>query len=730
MEQTIWQQEEAHLKQISALLKQQIAVQTVHLQKQKGDIVEERTQASSEFNDVSGESAIQFSQMLQAMQLREQEYLNASDQLAKMQILYKSPYFGRISLENEQGEHEHLYIGLSTFREPKTDDVLIYDWRAPISSLFYENKVGQARYQIPDGEYIPVTIQGRRQYKVKYDELLQVLDADIYVGDEVLQSLLSDTAKEKMKSIVATIQSDQNIVIRSSNKDNLIVLGPPGSGKTSVAMQRIAFLLYEYRQTMNARSILLISPSDLFNDYISNVLPELGEDNVQHTTYYRLLRDLKLSYYQAETSYENIERLQKFGDEAREHYAFKGSHAYVKQLLNYIASMKKTGMPFYNLKVEGKLFVSAKKLTELFYEKFGSLDLDFRLKKIRTVLLEKIEQQKAKDRKVLMKKLKAVNTYIGTDKEIEQQANEKLQKRYGKLESAIQQLGFVNLNKMYLQSLTFQNDNLLTQRVQEATAETLKQRKLYYEDLAPIMYLQAVVKGLYTDNTIKHIVIDEIQDYSYLQLMTIKAMHPKAHYTLLGDKNQVVHPQMKDSLAGPLSKHFKVVELNKSYRSTNEITDFMSAILNNTTTESLGVAGEKPQIIETHTLLETIAQLVQSHFEAQDSFVILCKNKAACEQLYNDLKPLIPQLQLVTEEQKVYMKGILIMPGYMAKGFEFTTVVIADANRAVYGEEMDAYLLYTLASRATRQLFLLTDGTLPKALAHIDEQYYRKEVNI
>jgi len=362
MEQTIWQQEETHLKEISALLKQQIKIQSNHLKKQKGDIVEERSQASSEFNDVSGESAIQFSQMLQTMQLREREYLNASEQLSKMQILYKSPYFGRISIENEEGEREHLYIGLSTFREPKTDDVLIYDWRAPISSLFYENKVGKSRYQIPDGEYIPVTIQGRRQYKVKYDELLQVLDADIYVGDEVLQSLLSDTAKEKMKSIVATIQSDQNIVIRSSNKDNLIVLGPPGSGKTSVAMQRIAYLLYEYRQTMNARSILLISPSDLFNDYISNVLPELGEDNVQHTTYYRLLRDLKLSYYKAETSYENIERLQKASKEEREHYAFKGSHAYVKQLLKYIESLKKSGMPFYNLKVEGKLFVSAKKL--------------------------------------------------------------------------------------------------------------------------------------------------------------------------------------------------------------------------------------------------------------------------------------------------------------------------------------------------------------------------------
>lgn len=730
MEQTIWQQEETHLKEISALLKQQIKIQSNHLKKQKGDIVEERSQASSEFNDVSGESAIQFSQMLQTMQLREREYLNASEQLSKMQILYKSPYFGRISIENEEGEREHLYIGLSTFREPKTDDVLIYDWRAPISSLFYENKVGKARYQIPDGEYIPVTIQGRRQYKVKYDELLQVLDADIYVGDEVLQSLLSDTAKEKMKSIVATIQSDQNVVIRSSNKDNLIVLGPPGSGKTSVAMQRIAYLLYEYRQTMNARSILLISPSDLFNDYISNVLPELGEDNVQHTTYYRLLRDLKLSYYKAETSYENIERLQKASKEEREHYAFKGSHAYVKQLLKYIESLKKNGMPFYNLKVEGKLFVSAKKLTDLFYDKFGALDIDFRLKKIRTVLLEKIEQEKTKDRKVLMKELKSVNTYIGTDKEIEQQANEKLQKRYGKLESAIHQLGFVNLNKMYLHSITYQNDNLKTQMIQAATTETLKQRILYYEDLAPIMYMQAVVKGLYTDNTIKHIVIDEIQDYSYLQLLTIKAMHPKAHYTLLGDKNQVVHPQMKDSLAGPLSKHFKAVELNKSYRSTNEITDFMSAILNNTTTESLGVSGDKPKIFETKAVRETIAQLVGSHYKEEESFVILCKNKLACEQLYNELKPILPQLQLVTEEQKVYMKGLLIMPGYMAKGFEFTTVLVADANAHVYREEMDAYLLYTIASRATRQLFLVTDGTLPKAITHIGEHYYRKEVNI
>lgn len=724
MEKTIWQQEQAHLLEISEMLRLHIAALNIQLKKQKGEIVEERTAVSSQFNDVSGESAIQFSQMLQTMQLREREYLNVNDQLAKAEILYKSPYFGRIAINNEQAEYETLYIGLSTFREPVSDDVLIYDWRAPISSLFYENKVGPSRYQIPDGEFIEVDIKGRRQYKIKVNELLQLFDADIYIGDEVLQGLLADTAKEKMKSIVATIQSDQNAVIRSSNKDNLIVLGPPGSGKTSVAMQRIAFLLYEYRQTMSAKSILLISPSDLFNDYISNVLPELGEENVQHTTYYRLLRDMKLTRYRCETNYENIERLQKGDQQSRDSYAYKGSNAYVKQLLAYITSVKKQGMPFYNLKMGEEMFVSARKLSQLFYEKFGGLDIDFRLKKIRAELINQLEARKAKELKQRLKELHAVNQYIGSDHELEQQANNELNKRYGKLTNNIEQLGFVNLHKMYVQSLTFGSDNLFTQNIQAETAIRLKQNQLYYEDLAPIMYLTAIVKGLYVNNTIKHIVIDEIQDYSYLQLLTIKALHPKAHYSLLGDRNQIVHPQMKDSLATPLAKHFKTVELNKSYRSTNEITEFMSAILNNTDTLPLGVTGDKPSIIYTNGRVQQITELINDHYEVQDSFVILCKNKRVCEALYQELKPHIEAVQLITEEQKVYMKGILIMPGYMAKGFEFTTVVLADANAVTYYEDMDAYLLYTIASRATRRLFLLVEGELPKAIEVIPRELF------
>ena len=156
----------------------------------------------------------------------------------------------------------------------------------------------------------------------------------------------------------------------------------------------------------------------------------------------------------------------------------------------------------------------------------------------------------------------------------------------------------------------------------------------------------------------------------------------------------------------------------------------MSAILNHTTTLSLGVAGDKPLVIQTGDRAETVQRLLKAHYTEGDSFVLLCKNHAACEVLYEELKSFVPRIQLITEQQKLYTKGILIMPGYMAKGFEFTTVVLADADARTYHEEMDAYLLYTIASRATRQLFFLTAGDLPKALAQVDEQYYRKEGNV
>lgn len=723
MEQSIWEQEQQHLSNISEMLKIYVAFLEKKQKRQKGEIVEERTFASSEFNDVSGERAVEFSQMLQSMELREMEYIHLSDQLKKAEVLYKSPYFGRIALKNEEGEEEILYIGLSTFRDPKSDDVYIFDWRAPISSLFYENKLGEASYSIPDGEQIPVEIIGRRQYKVLYDKLLQLLDAEIYIGDEVLQGLLKDTAKEKMKSIVATIQSDQNAVIRSSNRSNVIVLGPPGSGKTSVAMQRIAYLLYEYRQQLNAKNILLISPSDLFNDYISNVLPELGEENVRHTTFYRIWKDAQIARFHAETNYENIERMQKASRLERASFQYKNSKAYADQLKCFVDSLNKKGLAFYNLKIGDELLFSASELRHYFYTKFTGLEIDFRLKKMRTLLLNEVQKRKATEYKNRLKELRNVTKYIGTDEELEVLANNDINKKYGKIQTLIEQLKFVNLNKMYIRSLTFENDDEQAGLIAQLTEQHIKNRTLNYEDLGPILYLENTIKNLRTQLDIKHIVIDEIQDYSYVQLQAIQTFYPKAHYTLLGDKNQIVHPEKKDMLVGSELKAFQHIELNKSYRSTVEITDFMSAIIDNTTTLSLGVGGDKPTIFETSNRITALKQLIENEKEADESFVIIAKNMATCKRLYEELKGFIPEIRLITEEDKVYMKGILIMPGYMAKGFEFTTVVLADAYAVTYQSEADETLLYTIVSRATRKLFILTNDVekLPPSLDKVDK---------
>ena len=723
MEQSIWEQEQQHLTDISAMLKIYVAFLEEKQKRQKGEIVEERTFASSDFNDVSGERAIEFSQMLQSMELREMEYHHLFDQLNKAKVLYKSPYFGRISIKNEVGEDETLYIGLSTFRDPKTDDVHIFDWRAPISSLFYENKLGEASYSIPDGEQIPVEIIGRRQYKVLYDKLLQLLDAEIYIGDEVLQGLLKDTAREKMKSIVATIQADQNAVIRSSNRNNVIVLGPPGSGKTSVAMQRIAYLLYEYRQQLNANNILLLSPSDLFNDYISNVLPELGEENVKHSTFYRIWKDAQIARFHAETNYENIERMQKSSNLERTSFQFKNSKAYADQLQRFVASLNEKGFAFYNIKIGDELLFSASKLRHYFYSKYAGHEIDFRLKKMRTLLLNDVQKRKAEAYKERLKELRNVTKYIGSDEELEVQANNDINKLYGKIQTLIEQLKFVNMNKLYICSLTFERDDEQAKEIAQFTEQQVKNRTLYYEDLAPILYLENTIKNLRTQPEIKHIVIDEIQDYSYVQLQAIQMIYPKAHYTLLGDKNQIVHPEKKDMLVGSELKTFQHIELNKSYRSTVEITDFMSSIINNTTTLSLGVSGDKPVILETSNKITTLKHLIKNEKEADESFVIIAKNMATCKQLYEELKEYIPEIRLISEDDKVYMKGILIMPGYMAKGFEFTTVVLADAESETYHSEADETLLYTIVSRATRKLFLLTNNVenLASALDKVDK---------
>ncbi|OCS84570.1 HelD family protein [Caryophanon latum] len=722
MEQTIWQREQAHLTTMSTQICHYIAELQQALQKQKGEIVEERTFASSEFNDVSGESAISFSQVLQSMALRERTYMNMSEELSKAELLHKTPYFGRITIENEDGQEEHLYIGLSTFRDRKTDDVAIFDWRAPISSLFYENMTGEAQYNIPNGDKLTVTIFGRRQYKVHYDELLQVLDADIYIGDEVLQQLLADTAKEKMKSIVATIQSDQNAVIRSSNKQNLLVLGPPGSGKTSVAMQRIAYLLYEYRKTLTARNILLISPSDLFNDYISNVLPELGEENVQHSTFYRLLQDVGLPY-KAETHYDNIERLQHADEAAQHDYYVKTSHAFATTLQHAIDVLHVSDMPFYNIKVDGQLFASSKELTYLFYDKFAALDLDFRLKKIRTILQKRLTTRRTEELNRRVDELKSVNTYVGTDEELLAQAHKEVAKKYGKLAQMIETLRFVNSAKIYVSAL-----QQLDAHVAERTASSLKRRHLHYEDIAPLLYIDATVKKLAQQNDIKHIVIDEIQDYSYLQWLAMAALYPKAHFTLLGDRNQLVHPLKKDALDHALLGQFTTVELTKSYRSTNDITNYMKAILPHAVTESLGVHGQQPTVHHwtPSSYVQNIVSLVQHAFTEGDSFVFICKDKRACEAFYAQVQPHLPQLVLITAEQKTYMKGLLVMPAYMAKGFEFTTVVLADAEAARYNNEADTTLLYTIVSRATRHLHIVTTNVLPAALAQIDASLFTK----
>ncbi|MER2261510.1 MAG: RNA polymerase recycling motor HelD [Psychrobacillus sp.] len=726
MEKHIWEEEQQHLNGVVEKLKGHIEVLQLFMKKQKGELIEERQSVSKEFSDLSGEKGMDFVTILPTLKEKEQRYIHVNDVLSKLELLYKSAYFGRIDIEEEQ--LESLYIGLATFGEEKKGNIIIHDWRAPISSLFYENKLGEAFYQIPSGEMVPIQIHKRRQFKISYDKLLQILDADLYIGDEVLQSLLTDTAKQKMKSIVTTIQSDQNAVIRSESHRNMMVLGPPGSGKTSVAMQRIAYLLYQYRRTLSAKNIMLISPSDLFNDYISNVLPELGEENVLHSTYYRLYKGMKHLPLATETFYENVERLQNADLLQGQSFYWKNSNTYATHLIHYLQGLEIVGLPFYTLSIGKKVFISATELQELFYRKYTNLEIDFRLKKIRNHLMPRLREWKEQAILRRYEELRGVDQYIGDDEDLMRQSKKEIEKQYSPLHSAIEELGFVNIMKIYTGSIRSM-DTTEAKEVYELTLQQIKSKQLFYEDLGPLMYIQARIKGIDRNLDIKHIVIDEIQDYSFLQFKAIQQLFPKAHFTLLGDKNQVVHPTEKDQVPRELSD-ITIVNLNKSYRSTHEITDFMSAIIKQENVRSLGVRGRKPLVkkVDKEKQLADIKTTVDSYYETNTSFVILCKDMASCRMLFKKLKNIIPSIQLISQEQKVYMKGILIMPGYMAKGFEFTTVLIADADQSIYAGSYDKFLLYTMASRATRNLIIFYYTELAESLKLIPKDLYHTEI--
>lgn len=608
----------------------------------------------------------------------------AKERFRYEKMLY-SPYFGRVDFcyEGEE-EPETCYIGIANLAKGRAKDPYVFDWRAPVSALFYDYDKGPAQYTAPAG-VLTGEITKKKQYKIKKGKIIYILENDMNIDDEILQQALSENADAGLKSIVTTIQKEQNSIIRDTKHRILAVQGCAGSGKTSVALHRIAYLLYHNRKNLNAAQILILSPNSIFADYISRILPELGEENICEMTLDDFAyRELRL-YGEAEDRYDEIEKLlhdnTKALKPATEESSYKQTRDYIEELDGFILSLEWEIVDFKDFHYK-KMEMKESEIADLFYEKLADVPILSRMEKIGEYLIDAEETFQNKNMK---------------DEE--------------------RQEVFDRLNRMY------ETRNLLelyNRFLEESGREALDVSDgiLRYEDVYPLLYLKYAVLEPSKRREVKHLVIDEMQDYSWLQYLLLGKMF-NCPMTILGDKVQTMAEERQDVLRflpGLFGKEVHCVYLNKSYRSTSEITEFANRLVEEKEVQTVERHGEIPKIKCSSTrdaMYVKIAEDIIKETEA-DTIAVLCLDADSAEETAERLREHLNgeesrEVTLLTRDSMRFQKGISVMPFYLAKGLEFDAVFVPDLQN--YETPLHKQALYINATRALHILRLYQTGS-------------------
>ncbi|MGQ3478725.1 RNA polymerase recycling motor HelD [Paenibacillus sp. TY11] len=574
---------------------------------------------------------------------RERRYKLLTQQWKSLNRLLPSPYFGRIDFQEDGLDlSEQIYIGVSSFVDEDGLSFLIYDWRTPIASLYYDYSPGLASYVTPAGP-IEGTMELKRQFQIQNGQIRNMFDAIETIGDELLQQVLGKGADSQMKSIVATIQKEQNAIIRNDKSRMLIVQGAAGSGKTSAALQRVAYLLYKHRQTIRADQIVLFSPNPMFASYISTVLPELGEENMQQTTFQEYLDYWLGSSLQPEDPFDQIEYVLTAqgvpGYEARlQGIEYKASEAFLQALQNYGMWLGREGMRFDGIRFRDRDLITAERMRAKFYGYDRSLPLFNRVVLLQEWLLNELAslERMERDAPWVEEELNYLDTeqyaevfgMLHKEKEVfdvaEQYAavREKMNNKrredegdfdfarreedllrrrimkesFKPLRKIVKKLSFVDIKGIYGQ--LFVDEAAYREKTNgvvipplwpeicRQTKEALLRNELFYEDATPYLYVKELIEGVRTNTEIRYVFVDEGQDYSPFQYEYLKKLFPRARMTVLGDFGQAIFMQATslDASDSPLVGLFgeaetSLVRLVRSYRSTREIVEFTKSML-------------------------------------------------------------------------------------------------------------------------------------------------------
>ncbi|MFN3846758.1 MAG: HelD family protein [Paracoccaceae bacterium] len=610
--------------------------------------------------------------------MRSSDVLRA--QAKKLEKLRKSPYFGRFDFRRtDRNETAAHYIGIHDFRDDETQEAWVYDWRAPVSSLFYDFETGPAQYVAPSGT-IPGDLLLKRQFRIRDGVMDFMLDVSVNIVDDVLQDALAQASDDGMKNIVATIQRDQNAIIRDADAHTLIIQGVAGSGKTSIALHRIAFLLYRFKDTLTSSDILIISPNRVFADYIGNVLPELGEETVPEIGMETLAKQLLGSGIRFQTFFEQTALLLETDDEAmKARIRAKATQDFLRQIESYAQHLEKTAFVATDLTVRRRPLPGF--VFETTWNRLKHLETAERIVATGNAMIEQFQQQY----------------------EIELRKEERAVVR-----SAVR--GMVNrptLRAAYKGLLDW---------IDRPDLFKPTGGKFEYADVFPLIYLQLLTEGVENPYAgVKHLLVDEMQDYTPAHYAVLARLFP-CRKTILGDATQSVNPysaSTAEQIESVLEGAWRVT-LNKSYRSTWEIMEFAMTISPNPDLVAMERHGPVPDVRVVKTPQQAVARIAAAVAEFHDSdhtsLAVLAKTQAQAKRLHKHLAEAGVQARLLEEGSSGFSTGVIVCTPHLAKGLEFDRVMIPDVSAAVYANEMDRNLLYVACTRAMHRLSLISVG--------------------
>ena len=633
-----------------------------------------------EFKKMMWENANSFDEgeMQQVMVSTSMEYdkaMQKENYYRKLLSIKDKPYFASIVFKDEDGDIYNIYMSLTYLKDHDSNNIL-YDWRSPICSLFYDYETGPCSYTAPGGVFSG-ELKRKRQYKIEDSKLVGVFDNSLNIDDEVLQEVLSQESSEKMKNVVNTIQMEQNKVIRNLEDDNLIVQGIAGSGKTTVALHRIAFLLYRL-PNLNSNQILIFSPNQVFTEYISDVLPSLGEYNTLQTTFADYLEHFITEYKGVESFTDFVSRYYSYNEVFPELVEYKQSNAIIDDLDAFIENYVENCKFISSFKEGEKNYIDKNDINKMLHEKYDKFPLFERVDQI----AEKLCSNNYKG------KLTKINTYT---KLLYKNSNflkdyKKIMKEFFKSEYCR-----IKLDDKFINSF-------------------IDVDVIHYEDALIYAYLKGSLEGFLYESSIRQVVIDEAQDYNRLQYIIITNIFKKAEFTVLGDINQNINPYYHYDSLEELKCLFKgetrYLELLKTYRSSPEIIDYTNKILNLSHVNAIRRETKKPVLIRKgikdlkKRLIDDIL-LLQKNYK---STAIITKDNKEAENLYDLIKNDV-NVSLVEADSKKFHKELIIIPAYISKGLEFDSVIIYNDRNNTY-KTNERNLLYVACTRCQHELYI------------------------